>query len=795
MQINLRPALNRWPLIMAMVFSAFTVLLILSLYSAQSQLRSATNAYLVTDGKRRAAVLTDFVDERRQAVLELAGCQEIETYLLNRALGMSPQYGLNFNLDAIDLRFRNHLQQKMLRGRPIYSRIVFLDEAGGILAEAGKSERELPMPAFPKESPQLMMDTGNWLILSSAPVLFKGEFSGTVVTMSDLRLLSLLLMSGGGEEKSVAKRYQELLLTDDGVNISGTQQLPALSLAIGQSFARLPENTLASARDLPGADEFRDWLMVRSPIAGSPFSMLTLTSEIDAYGQLFAPSYILLLGAFTVALLVAAFGFERLRKRTEQLEGEYVTVDRHRAELEQHNQALSAEIARRHAAEGEINQLAYYDQLTGLPNRRLFTNRLEQSLAIHSRHRRQAALLFIDLDNFKTLNDTLGHHKGDLLLQQIAQRLIGCVREGDTVARLGGDEFVVMLEDLSEDSKEAASQAEAVGEKILKKLGQSYQLADHVHHGTASMGIALFADRQPAVEEVLQQADLAMYQAKAAGRNVLRFFDPKMQAAVTAHAAMESALREAVRKEQFLLYYQAQVDSSGRTTGAEVLLRWEHPSRGIVSPGEFIPLAEETGLILPLGQWVLDSACKQLAAWAAEQGMSHLTIAVNVSARQFHHKDFVDQVLLALHRSGADPHRLKLELTESLLVDNCGRHHPQDERAQDRRRRFLARRFRHWILVAQLPETLAAQPAEDRPEFCPGHSHRSQRCRDRQDGCRPRRKPGACSNCRRRGKTKRSATSLRKVGCHAYQGYLYGRPLPLAEFNTFAAAEHFDFVA
>ena len=329
------------------------------------------------------------------------------------------------------------------------------------------------------------------------------------------------------------------------------------------------------------------------------------------------------------------------------------------------------DITERKAAEDEIQQLAFSDSLTGLPNRRLLLDRLHQVLAAGARNRRQGALMLIDLDNFKTLNDTLGHDIGDLLLKQVAQRLATCVREGDTVARLGGDEFVVMLEGLSETPEEAATQTEVVGEKILATLNQPYRLAGYEYLSTPSIGITLFGNREISSDDLLKQADLAMYQAKAAGRNTLRFFDPQMQAVVIARAALESDLRQAVWQQQFLLYYQAQVDASGRCIGAEALLRWQHPERGMVSPAEFIPLAEESGLILPLGHWVLHTACRQLVAWAAQPALSHLTLAVNVSARQFGLPNFVEEVLALVDHTGADPYKLKLELTESLLLENA----------------------------------------------------------------------------------------------------------------------------
>ncbi|MGZ9713965.1 bifunctional diguanylate cyclase/phosphodiesterase [Glaciimonas sp. GNP009] len=332
--------------------------------------------------------------------------------------------------------------------------------------------------------------------------------------------------------------------------------------------------------------------------------------------------------------------------------------------------AIDTDITQRKASELEIQHLAFYDQLTLLPNRLLLINRLQQALAANVRGRHSGALLFIDLDNFKTINDTLGHDKGDLLLQQAALRLATCVRASDTVARLGGDEFVVMLLGLEAEPDSAVAQAKLVGEKILAVLSKPYQIAGIEHHGTASIGITQFRDQRDTVGELLQQADLAMYQGKAAGRNAMRFFDVEMQAAVTSRAALEVDLRQALLHGEFLLYYQPQMDGEGRVTGAEGLLRWVHPRRGLVLPVDFISMAEETGLILPLGQWILEAACMQLVVWAERPETAQLTIAVNVSIRQFRHANFVELMNEVLDRSGANPERLKLEITESLMVDN-----------------------------------------------------------------------------------------------------------------------------
>ena len=320
-------------------------------------------------------------------------------------------------------------------------------------------------------------------------------------------------------------------------------------------------------------------------------------------------------------------------------------------------------------AETQIRDLAFYDPLTRLPNRRLLMDRLRLSLAASARDARERALFFVDLDNFKTLNDTLGHENGDLLLKEVARRLATCVRKSDTVARLGGDEFVIMLEGLSGNADEAAAEAETVGGKILAAVGQPYQLAGHECRSTPSIGITMFGDKRENIDDLLKQADIAMYRAKESGRNTMRFFSPSLQVRLKARAAMEEDLRQGMQSDQFLLYYQPQMKGE-RLTGVEALLRWKHPKRGIVLPEEFIPLAEETGLILPLGNWVLETACRQIAAWGQRKETADITLAVNVSARQFRQPNFVDQVLTALDRSGADPRKLMLELTETLLVEN-----------------------------------------------------------------------------------------------------------------------------
>jgi diguanylate cyclase (GGDEF)-like protein/PAS domain S-box-containing protein len=450
-------------------------------------------------------------------------------------------------------------------------------------------------------------------------------------------------------------------------------------------------------------------------------------------------------------------------------------------------EGLAMDITERKQAESQIQTLAFSDPLTGLPNRRLLMDRLEQALAAASRHRRQDALLFIDLDDFKTINDTLGHDKGDLLLKQISQRLSSCVREGDTVARLGGDEFVVLLQGLSENAPEAAAQAQVVAQKILGTLAQPYELDCHGHHSSASVGITLFGGSQrETVEEPLKRAELAMYQAKAAGRNTVRFFEPEMYTAVLSRACMEADLRQALAQGQFLLHYQPQGADSVRLSGVEALVRWQHPQRGLVSPAEFIPVAETSGLILPLGQWVLESACKQLAAWASRPQRSHLTMAVNVSAREFRQPDFVEEVLSILQATGARPERLKLERTESVLVENV----------ED--------------IIAKMGALRARGVGFALDDFGTGYSSLSYLKRlpldqlkidksfvgniltDRDDAAIAKMVVALAESMgleviAEGVETEAQRDFLAKLGCCNYQGYLFSRPLPIEEFEVFAA--------
>ena len=331
---------------------------------------------------------------------------------------------------------------------------------------------------------------------------------------------------------------------------------------------------------------------------------------------------------------------------------------------------IFSDISERKKAEEEIRNLAFYDSLTKLPNRRLLLERFHTAQIHSSRSNLYGAVMFLDMDRFKLINDSFGHGYGDLLLIEVAERISSSVRSVDTVARLGGDEFVVLLEEMAEGEEDASQKASHIAEKIRSALALPYELNECIHHSSPSIGVCLFKGTRHSVDALLKHADVAMYQAKDAGRNTVRFYDPQMQQAVLARAAQEFDLRSAVAKRQLQLHYQIQVDNTLRALGAEALIRWNYPQRGMVSPAQFIPIAEESSLILDIGYWVLETACQQLAKWGEHEHTRELELAVNVSAKQFRQPDFAEMVGSLMLRHGVNPRRVKLELTEGVVLND-----------------------------------------------------------------------------------------------------------------------------
>lgn len=452
---------------------------------------------------------------------------------------------------------------------------------------------------------------------------------------------------------------------------------------------------------------------------------------------------------------------------------------------------IYADITERKLAQQQVHRLAYFDALTGLPNRTQLLERLRQTMACCSGGACDSgfcgALLFIDFDDFKAVNETAGHELGDLLLQQAAQRLRSCVRPEDVVARAGGDEFMVLLPLQNASEAAVVQRVQAVGARMLEALGQNYRLDDMVFRCTASIGATLLRGRDTSVEELLKQADVALYQAKDAGRNALRFFDADMAQAVRERVVLEKDLRAALAQGQLALHYQPQVDGAGQVTGAEALLRWQHPQRGMVSPAAFIPLAEKTGLILPLGQWVLRTACVQLAAWAGQPEVAQLTLAVNLSAQQLRQADFVEQLLQVLDETGANPQRLKLELTESMLVTNVEDAIEKMQALKARGVRFALDDFgTGYSSLAYLRRLPLDQLKIDQSFVRDVLSDPS--------AAALAQSIVALAQTMGLGviaegvETAAQREFLARAGCHAYQGYHFGRPVPLAEFEAQVSA-------
>jgi diguanylate cyclase (GGDEF)-like protein len=330
---------------------------------------------------------------------------------------------------------------------------------------------------------------------------------------------------------------------------------------------------------------------------------------------------------------------------------------------------IMIDITQRRRGEEEIERLAFYDALTGLSNRRRLISYLQELIDSADYGASNSAVIFIDLDNFKTLNDTFGHEVGDDFLKIVAKRLLNSVRQNDLVGRLGGDEFVVVLQNESETSESFKIAVEKIAKKILKAMEQSYMVLNHEHFSAASLGIYFFNPEIDTVTEILQRADIAMYQTKAQGKNDYRIFDPTMQTLLSRRASIEADLRRALRNEEFILHYQPQVLANGKLKGFEALLRWQHPDRDLILPAEFISLAEETGLIVPISEWALLQACQTLVKWSEYPASAALSLAVNISIRHFRLPNFVETIKRLIEETGANPYRLKLELTESMLVD------------------------------------------------------------------------------------------------------------------------------
>lgn len=779
----------KWILAVALLFFLYIAVLLFNAYASQKHLSQAAEARLLADSAQTSAVLGDFMAEQDRFALSLASGQEIQTYLANQALGMSMRYGLNANLFAIEGSFRQKLLQTKSLGVPVYERILYLDENGGPVVDTASGLTLVSVSLSDARKVRRIFDTEHHQIMTIAPVDYRGQPAGAVVTVSNTGVLSRYLTTSLSE-----LGFRQFVLTEGGADL-GLRDDAVLTQEFSAALAKLPANLLASLSGLSGYMSNRlppgYNLVLRTPIAETGKSLVTILPESVLYGHVTSRLFLYFASAVPLALIFGALWIFRIRERTHKLEAVVVESNRNRLELQDQNDLLTVEVTRRVAleqdlreseeryrtyienapmgifvtsvkdafllvnpfismmvgftkaelermrvadlfcsdvpgehldffenvrqtgsfekevvlrkkdgavfvayiraialpgdcvmgfcmdvtqrkvAEEQIHSLAFFDPLTALPNRRLLLDRLRQAISASVQDRDYGALLMLDLDHFKNLNDTLGHDVGDQLLTEVAKRLGTCVRREDTVSRFGGDEFVVVLEMLGKDATAAAERTENISQKIHVALSTPYSLSEGRtdYYITPSIGVSLFCGRDVSVDALLKQADVALYDAKRGGRNTVRFFSPEMQAAIDASTSMVDALRRALSNSEFRLYYQPQVDADGVVIGAEALLRWMPPGSDVVSPAAFISVAEESGLIVPIGDWVFEQSFMQLSRWQQDPDMDGVKLSINVSAEQFHQTDFVTKIRNSIDRFGIDPTRVTLELTESVVLE------------------------------------------------------------------------------------------------------------------------------
>jgi diguanylate cyclase (GGDEF)-like protein/PAS domain S-box-containing protein len=443
--------------------------------------------------------------------------------------------------------------------------------------------------------------------------------------------------------------------------------------------------------------------------------------------------------------------------------------------------AVTSDITERKKTDERIHHLAYFDALTKLPNRAQLMGLLQQVMAAQEQDGTLGAILLIDLDDFKALNDTRGYNLGDLFLQQVAERLLDVIGQKYSVARIGGDEFVILLTELGKDEQAAATKTKNIAETVLTALNREFQLAADTYRTTASIGASLFNGSAVSAEMLLKQTELAMYRAKRAGTNLIQLFEPAMEAEILLRTALKNDLHAAVQGRMFALYYQAQVEGT-QLVGAEALLRWPHPLKGTISPSEFIPLAEETGLIVPLGLWVLESACRQLVVWSQTPELQHLTIAVNVSVQQFNHPDFVKQVCDVLKNTGVNPKRLKLELTESLLASDIDAIISKMNTLKEKGIRFSLDDFGTGYSSLSYLKRLPINQLKIDQAFVRDLLKNDEDILIAKTIIDLSRNMGL-EVIAEGVETSAHRAFLAEMGCNIYQGYLYGRPLPIDEFE------------
>jgi diguanylate cyclase (GGDEF)-like protein len=678
-----------WLLILFVVYS---LLLLAGIFDTQRTVRASAVLETTLRAQQQANTFTDFLATRRADAQELAASPEVFNYFTNRALGMSLKYGLASNLFNIEMAFGRMLARSTTPDGPIYHALLLVDEAGGLLAAAGKTiDSSPPAPGQLGQEPgKAYTITGHappGLILTSAPVHFKDQLVGHILAY--MNVASLRRYAGGGSEPEAR---HEALVDGDGRPVFG-----ALPRGEGRRIDRglLQGIPHGGNRQLEGYGN-GGALLVKWDLAQTPYHLLTLVPLDTLYGRALPTGILIAVGIVPIFVVAAYWLTLRTRRAHQELQDRFAVVDRKRSELAHKYTALELEIQRREAVEAElrskgseleqktqalqaamaeVSQLARYDSLTGLGNRNLFLDNLHQAIQRARREGHKLAVMFIDLDRFKRINDTLGHSAGDSLLREIAQRVLHCIRETDTIARessadepfcvsrQGGDEFTLLLNELHDDLPLAH-----LAQRIIQSIVRPMMLGGHEVVVTCSIGISVYPEDGEDEDALLKNADAAMYTAKENGRNQYQFFEPAMQARAMRRLELENDLLQALDKGQMQVHYQPLVHTGDRVVVAyEALIRWEHPAKGMIPPSEFIPLAEESGQIIPLTNFVLSTAAQQAREWHRLHGHTP-RIAVNLSGRILDLVDVPHMARMALRNGPENVNWLELELTESSVM-------------------------------------------------------------------------------------------------------------------------------
>ncbi len=682
-----QPMNKRTLVIACVVLLVYIGTLLLANYRSQVELRAATLEKLRLDVENHAATVSYFLAERRNDLQTAVGDLELAGTFAGSASAAPGRAGQNASLVLADLIFRETLANKTLNGEPVYERIAFADSKGRLLVDIPVGDKALPPweelpPGADGEVRMLLAGTGPAArIVLTAPYFSKGRYSGQVLATIAPNLLDHMLAADGRQIRRLH------LVTDDGRPVTGNGGSRV------QAAASLPENFNLPAGQFhfyEGRD--RDTAIVSMMALGitvkhAPLQLVYCAPAADVHGGL-APWQLLLAAGCMATVILGAVGIlMRVNTQNLLLKVRIDESNRQKDALMRQNYELASEVETRKSAVEQLKKqqrqleeqalelqmsmertysLAYFDSLTGLPNRALCLDRMGQALTAAKRNQTKLAVLFLDLDRFKEINDSLGHANGDILLQSVAERLRSCVRDADTVARFGGDEFIVLLSTLRREND-----VTTVARKVLKEMDVSFNLGGHEVSTSASIGIALYPEDGEDAQSLLKHADMAMYAAKDQGRNTFEFFSPGMDLDALQRRDMETGLRHALERGELFLVYQPQFDmASGKVHGFEALLRWRHPRKGVLLPRQFIPLAESTGLIHAIGEWVLRTASAQAKAWRSA-GLENFRLAVNLSGRQLRQADLPVLIDRCLADSALPAEFLELELNEKVVADSA----------------------------------------------------------------------------------------------------------------------------